>query len=246
MKTVLRLWRKSPTGWFFLILTIALLSGNAKAVRYAGEFLEIGVGGRALGMGGAYCALAEDPSAFYWNPAGISRVTSPTVWGMYTNQFGDLGDPLAQHSVLGGVVPISSAALGVHWVRLAVDQIPIFPDYSDSSFEFRKNQVNGIPLGYFNDAEDALFITFAKMNRWNLDLGWSYFVLPIEFPIGINLKLIRQKLYTSEALGIGADAGMQLRFSLADMFSAPFLGHLAIGVTYQDFNKTGIRWGGAT
>ena len=37
----------------------------------AASFLEIGVGGRANGMGGAYSSLASDVSALYWNPAGL-------------------------------------------------------------------------------------------------------------------------------------------------------------------------------
>ncbi len=229
-----------------ILFLITTLTSTALATRYAGEFLEIGVGGRALGMGGAYCALAEDPSSFYWNPAGLARVPSISIWGMYNNQFGDFGDPLAQHSVMGAVFPITGAALAVHWVRLAVDQIPIFPDYSEDagySLEERKQLIDGVPQGYFDDAEDALFISFAKMNKFNLDLGWAFFVLPLEIPYGINLKMIRQKLYTSEAFGIGADAGLQLRFSLADMFSKPFLGDFALGIAYQDFTKTGIDWG---
>lgn len=34
-----------------------------------------GFGARAMGMGGAYTAVADDGSAAYWNPAGISQVT---------------------------------------------------------------------------------------------------------------------------------------------------------------------------
>lgn len=34
-----------------------------------------GLGARALGMGGAYTAVADDGSAAYWNPAGIAQVT---------------------------------------------------------------------------------------------------------------------------------------------------------------------------
>ena len=37
----------------------------------AAAFLEIGVGARAMGMGGAYVSVANDPTALYYNPAGI-------------------------------------------------------------------------------------------------------------------------------------------------------------------------------
>ncbi|HVP40303.1 MAG TPA: PorV/PorQ family protein [Candidatus Saccharimonadales bacterium] len=38
------------------------------------EFLKIGVGARAEGMGEAFVSVANDPSAMYWNPAGIGTM----------------------------------------------------------------------------------------------------------------------------------------------------------------------------
>lgn len=40
----------------------------------AAPFLEVGVGSRAIGMGGAFVAVANDVSALYWNPAGLCRI----------------------------------------------------------------------------------------------------------------------------------------------------------------------------
>ncbi len=39
------------------------------------QFLKIGYGARAAGMGSAYTAVAEDASAIFWNPAGVARLT---------------------------------------------------------------------------------------------------------------------------------------------------------------------------
>jgi hypothetical protein len=39
-----------------------------------GSFLKIGVGARAVGMGEAFVAVANDPSAIYWNPAGVASM----------------------------------------------------------------------------------------------------------------------------------------------------------------------------
>lgn len=49
-------------------------SPAAMAAEPAGE-APWGYGTRALGMGGAYVALADDASAAYWNPAGITRIS---------------------------------------------------------------------------------------------------------------------------------------------------------------------------
>ena len=39
----------------------------------AGQFLKIGVGSRAIGLGGAFTAIADDASSLYWNPSGIAN-----------------------------------------------------------------------------------------------------------------------------------------------------------------------------
>jgi hypothetical protein len=52
-----------------------LSAGPAQAVdKFAAEFLKVGVGARAMGMGGAFVALANDATASYWNPAGLAQL----------------------------------------------------------------------------------------------------------------------------------------------------------------------------
>jgi len=51
----------------------------------AATFLEIGVGARAMAMGGAYAAVANDVSALYWNPAGIAWVDGYQVEFMHND-----------------------------------------------------------------------------------------------------------------------------------------------------------------
>ena len=37
----------------------------------AAKFLSTNIGSKAVGMGGAFTAIASDGSSMYWNPAGI-------------------------------------------------------------------------------------------------------------------------------------------------------------------------------
>ena len=44
-----------------------------------GQSLKMGVGARANAMGDSYVAIADDASAVYWNPAGISRLSGQSI-----------------------------------------------------------------------------------------------------------------------------------------------------------------------
>ncbi|MFH1723971.1 MAG: UPF0164 family protein [Elusimicrobiota bacterium] len=43
------------------------------------QFLRIGAGARALGMGEAFGPVAQGPDAIYWNPAGLAQVQQPEL-----------------------------------------------------------------------------------------------------------------------------------------------------------------------
>lgn len=48
--------------------------GGQRAGTSSATFLRIGVGARAVGMGETFVAVANDPSAIYWNPAGLASL----------------------------------------------------------------------------------------------------------------------------------------------------------------------------
>src|SRR5439155_12033475 len=48
--------------------------GDQRVGTSSGSFLRIGVGARATGIGESFVAVANDPSAIYWNPAGLASL----------------------------------------------------------------------------------------------------------------------------------------------------------------------------
>jgi long-subunit fatty acid transport protein len=48
--------------------------GGQRAGTSSGTFLRIAVGARAQAMAGTFVAVANDPSAIYWNPAGLASL----------------------------------------------------------------------------------------------------------------------------------------------------------------------------
>jgi long-chain fatty acid transport protein len=49
---------------------------------YAGGFALSGIGSKAIGMGGAFRGLADDWTAAYWNPAGLTQLEESQLTGM--------------------------------------------------------------------------------------------------------------------------------------------------------------------
>ncbi|MFH1941830.1 MAG: hypothetical protein ABIL68_06970 [bacterium] len=214
---------------------------------YGASFLEIGVGARALGMGGAFCSVGGDGSAFYWNPAGLAFIKRPQISGMYGPQFGSFKNPLANYHFVGYAQPLpGNAVLAVNWIRLAVDEIPVYSRLLGTSYWDRLHDMSlrpsGEPEGYITDTEDAIFFTFAMLNHWQMDLGWEYHQVGIDIPIGINLKWIRQSLGEGEASGLGLDVGGMIRLHFDEFWENTKLGILSWGIHLQDVTGTKLSW----
>ncbi len=53
--------------------------GDQRAGTSSGSFLKIGLGARAAALGESFVAVANDPSAIYWNPAGLAALQRQEV-----------------------------------------------------------------------------------------------------------------------------------------------------------------------
>lgn len=58
-----------------LIFAIVCLAFAASAQnKYSNEFLSLGIGARGLAMANTMCAISDDVTSAYWNPAGLARM----------------------------------------------------------------------------------------------------------------------------------------------------------------------------
>jgi tetratricopeptide (TPR) repeat protein len=72
---------------FVAVLLAISTPARAQSGGQAGQFLNYGVGGRALAMGGAYYGISDDASAAYWNPAGLAQLQRKEVTTMQATLF---------------------------------------------------------------------------------------------------------------------------------------------------------------
>jgi hypothetical protein len=205
-----------------LCLIAPLAPGGTGVAKYAGEFISLGVGGRALGLGGAYVALANDVTSGYWNPAGLSRISYPQMTLMHEERFGSLVN-YDYGAVAFPLGPRSS--IGLSLIRLGVDDIP---DTRNAGVDINGNltydptqfsRVDPNRVTYFNAADWAMYLTYAR--RFSDD-----------FAYGGNIKLIRRELGDHSATGIGIDVGL---------WYTPF-DNLLLGANLQDVTTTFLAW----
>lgn len=174
---------------FFLLLALSL-GLNAQTRKYSNEFLNIGVGARALGMGNANVASVEGVNSGYWNPAGLLRQKNDIEVGlMHAEYFAGI----AKYDYLGASKRIdSNSVAGISLLRFGVDNIPNTLDLVDANGNVDYNRVTT-----FNAVDFAALISYAR-------------VMPklkgVE--VGGNFKVIRRKLGDfGGAWGFGLDAG---------------------------------------
>ncbi len=84
---------------------LALASGTGA---FTGN--KLGVGARALGMGSAFVAVADDATAMIWNPAGLAQLDDTRLAGMQTDLYG-LG--WITRRFVGASTSFSGIAVGV-------------------------------------------------------------------------------------------------------------------------------------
>lgn len=205
----------------FITALLLIAAASAKAESYGGEFLNLGVGARAQGMGGAYGPLADDASAIYWNPAGLSGLIRPEIMFCHTQLFGGL----ANHDFLGLAWPLSKRlSLGLGWIRLGVDDIPRF-----------SYNVGTVSEGSFGDNENAVFISAASQ-REVTPLG-----KPLKLSAGGSVKIIYNKLDDRQASGLGLDFGLQAKILLAEWLAVRSANQVILGMEPAVVNRS--NWG---
>ncbi|MFO7896877.1 MAG: hypothetical protein R6U84_08095 [Candidatus Cloacimonadales bacterium] len=231
--------RKTVFTSIILVLAVALFAGS-----YAGDFMVIGSGVRALGLSGSFAATADDASAIYWNASGIAQIRQTEINLMR----GYLYEGLATYDNLSIVQPLpNDVSIGVNWTRLSIEDIPYFPESAlvgtvDQRAVFPWLNLSAIPESEFNSTDDLIQISFAKRIRYDVNLGWLFFRIPFDFHFGGNIKYIKRKIDSTLGTGTGFDFSTLFRTNLSDIFDYPWLGYLAYGMNFQDIGGTTVSW----
>lgn len=230
---------------FLIIFTfMALFASYLSADRYSCEFLNIGAGARALGLGGAFVAVADDSTAAYWNPAGLCQQEGRELTLMHAARF----SRLATYDCIGYAQSLPIGTVGINWLRFRVGDIPRFPEPEGTPGQRKNSPVfrpSAKPEGYFSNSENALFLSFGRGFAVNITPGLQLTKTWALVGVGGSLKMLSQTLDNYRGRGIGLDLGFLFRMDAGSLVAHEGVGDLSLGLNIQDIG-TKIQWNTAS
>lgn len=181
---------------FVALLLIGSSAANAqfetnvsKVGTVAASFLEIGVGARAIGMGGAYAAISNDVSGIYWNPAGTALMKHGEAGFVHTEWVADISYdniatiiPMGNGMVIGGFV----TTVGMDEMEVRTVEMP------EGTGEF------------FRTSNFAFGLTYGMRLTDRLSLG-------------ANAKYIREQIWHMNASTMALDMGLLFKTPFKDL-----------------------------
>jgi tetratricopeptide (TPR) repeat protein len=168
-------------------LLIAAPSANSAQDGAGGtrSIFSVGAGSRAIAMGGAFSALCDDPSAIYYNPAGLRLNSYPGIMVNHIQLFSGFSD--ATYDYVGLVYPtLSVGSIGLGFVTAGTGSIRGFDEFSRETGEisYRESQA---------------------MLAYGFNLPWRLFG---RYTLGATAKVLNQRIGDFSDTGAGFDVGI--------------------------------------
>ena len=197
------------TALVFMMCSTISYAGTG---RTAAQFLSLGGGTRAAGMGDTFAAVSGDVIATFWNPGGLGSISETQVTVSYMNysaMFGDASEGM-YYGLAAFAMPVRD--WGVFGTSLQIQDQGTMVITTDSP----------VPVG-----------------EENLGMNWAWALsyadqLTDSLLAGINAKIIRQKLWTESDTAYAADIGLQYTVSAVPLNIGVALQNLGTSIQMKD------------
>jgi len=173
-----------------LILSAFGLAGYAQS-KYSNEFLSLGLGARGLAMSNTMCALTDDVTSAYWNPAGLTRMDKRYQLAlMHAEYFAGI----AKYDYGGLAYKIdTNQSVAFSYIRFGVDNIMNTTQLIDE-----QGNVDYDRITYFSAADNAFLLSYA----------YAFPQVP-GLSVGANAKIVHRKIgQFAKSWGFGIDFGL--------------------------------------
>ncbi len=174
------------------VLLLMALSAALAQSKYSNEFLSLGIGARGLAMANTMCAISDDVTAAYWNPAGLARMDKRYQLSlMHAEYFAGV----AKYDYAGVGYKIDDrSSVALSYIRFGVDNIMNTTELIDA-----QGNVDYDRISYFSASDNAFLLSYA----------YNFEKVP-GLAVGANAKIIYRNIGKfARAWGFGLDFGLQ-------------------------------------
>lgn len=174
-----------------LLMFLAVVMVGRGQGKYSNEFLSLGLGARGLGMANTMCALTDDVTSAYWNPAGLTRMDKRYQLAlMHAEYFAGI----AKYDYGGLAYKIdSNQSVAFSYIRFGVDNIMNTTQLIDD-----QGNVDYDRITYFSAADNAFLLSYA----------YAFPQVP-GLSVGANAKIVHRKIgQFAKSWGFGLDFGL--------------------------------------
>lgn len=199
----------------FAVLGLALLPAQVfGAGTSQAQFLKLGAGARAAALGDAFCSVADDATATYWNPAGLAQIASPQFSLMHNSWLVD-----TQYEYLAAGLPLRHDALGMAVSMLNHGSFDRYTNSDVKDGTFKASSLAG-QMSYAHRLNDGFFVGVSgkyiqeaiddeKAATFAVDLGTLFKRGRTHFAataqnFGPGLKMVQEKYALPQTVTIGA------------------------------------------
>ena len=189
----------------FMVLAVSSVYAQGGPGTTGAVELKIPVGPRAIAMGQAFCAVADDATAVYWNPAGLNQIGGTHLEAEY-----DVFIETVRYNYFAAATKLgNNAAIGANAKILSTG--------TEQGID-----ANGNPTGQ----------TVGE-NYMDLDLAGAY-RLNYYLDVGLTAKYISKTLAGTGATDFAADLGLLYRTPIPHMTAGLDLQNIGPGLKFEE------------
>jgi len=210
----MRVWLKAV----LMGVALPLLGSAADSYINTASVFELWCSARALGMGGAFIALANDGAAVYYNPAGLAFLPTNAFSSLYTRPFG---------AYSFGVLGLAGRTWGAQLLILDSDTL-------------EERDLYGNVIGSFRFTETGVILGRGVTLGTHFAFGIQIKLYSLIFPDnGFGLALSPGILYTQGALtyGIVWRNLVSTDIYYSNRHTEPWIRDIAVGISWREEDR---------
>ncbi|HOQ32027.1 MAG TPA: outer membrane protein transport protein [Candidatus Hydrogenedens sp.] len=235
---------------FFTTIGISLYDAWSQGIPINSSPNVIGSGARAIGMGGAFIAIADDATAASWNPGGLTQLERPEFSMVYTYKYigedfeslphpeleGDYSVDFSQLNYMSFVYPFQRTIKGRNLVLSLNYQAKY--DFS-RELDFYYRDISALALG--NRAGLHSLVKYKQSGQLATLSPALGFEITDRLSVGLVLNLWNQSLIQNNEWTVDQEEYRTLNIN-GQVNRASF-SHTVIRKKYRDFEGTNVTLG---